>query len=221
MAESVLEDATIGELRALAKSYGIKAERTWKGPDFIAAIKERQEAGATPRIVEEVEDDGEADRLLQMYSSSNTTSTASAAKGPPAPGYARILIHKDPTPGHANGHIPVGLNGRVFLVPRGIPSDIPIPYLGVLKDAMQLTRRQIKEPDSQNLSGVVTEEEIQSYPFQIISITPGGKFTNVHDQRSQSAIRRKAFHTALGRWPTDGELAEWEKANAARAALKA
>lgn len=216
MAESVLDNASIGELRALAKSYGVKSERTWKGEDFIAAIKEKQEAGVTPQLVEDNDDtQAEADRLIASYSAGGGQELA-AAKGQPKPGYARILLHKDPTPGHSNGHVPVGLNGRTLLVPRGIAVDVPIPYLGVLRDAVQLTRREVKEPDRDNLQGVVVEEEILSYPFQIISLTPGGKFSNIHDQRSQSARRRKAFHSELGRWPTDGELIEWEKANAAR-----
>lgn len=215
MAESTLEDARIGELRALAKSYGIKAERTWKGEDFITAIKAKQEQGATPSL-EADNDDGEADRLIASYSLATDRSEAAAAKGAPKPGHARIVLHKDPTPGHSNSHVPVGLNGRTLLVPRGTPVDVPIPFLGVLRDAVQLTRRQVSEPDGTHLQGVVAEEELLSFPFQIISLTPGGSFTNTHDQRSQGAKRRKAFHSDLGRWPTDGELVEWEKANAAR-----
>lgn len=219
MAESVLDSATIGELRALAKSYGIKAERTWKGEDFIREIKLRQESGA-PQIntVDEDDSEAEAQRIIASYSLPVNQTSAAASKGAPAPGYARIILHKDPTPDHANGAVPVGLNGRTFMVPRGVPVDLPIPFLGVLRDAVQVVTKQVKEPDRDHLEGTVLHEEILSYPFQIVSVTPGGKFVNKEDQRAARAARSKAFHNELHRWPTDGELAEWEKAKAAQAA---
>lgn len=219
MAESALNEASIGELRALAKSYGIKAERTWKAEDFIASIRRAQELGA-PNIntADEYDEEAEAQRIIASYSLPVNQTSASAKAGAPAPGYARVILHKDPTPDHANSAIPVGLNGRTFMVPRGIAVDLPIPFLGVLRDAVQIVTKQIKEPDRDHLEGTVVHEEMLSYPFQIVSVTPGGKFINKEDQRSASAQRRKAFHEALHRWPTDGELLEWEKAQAAKAA---
>lgn len=216
MAESdVLKDASIGDLRALAKSYGIKAERSWVRNDFIVAIKQAQESGVL--VVEDDEDD-EAQRIIANYSLPVNVQHGAANKGAPKPGYARIILHKDPTPDHANSPVPVGLNGRTFMVPRGIPVDLPIPFLGVLRDAVQIVTRQTKEPDRDHLEGTVTREEVLSFPYQIVAVTPGGKFVNPEDQRSASAQRRKAFHNEMQRWPTDGELLEWEKANAARAA---
>lgn len=209
-----LIDATIGDLRALAKSYGIKAQRDWTKPDFIKAIVIAQTEGVAPDLAS---DTNEADRLIASYSLAHDKTEASAAKGMPKPGFARIIVHKDPTPGHSNSAVQVGLNGRFFNIPRGASVDIPIPYLGVLRDAVHKQRRQVKEPNADNLEGIVTEEEILSYPFQIVALTPGGKFVNVEDQRSVSAARRTAFHKELGRWPTDGELGEWEKAQAMRA----
>lgn len=214
-----LKDIHIGKLKQLAKSYGVKAQRDWKREDYLAAIKEQQEEGVTPNFTTTAtptRDEEEAERLIANYSLPVNRSTAAAATGNPKPGYARIILHKDPTPGHSNSPVEVGLNGRYYSVPRGIPVDIPIPYLGVLRDAVQVITRQVREPDRDNLSGKVVEEEVLSYPYQIVALTPGGSFTNSHDQRSQSATRRKAFHTALGRWPTDGELLEWEKQNVAR-----
>ena len=206
-----MAEPTIGELRALAKSYGIKAERTWKGEDFLKAIAEAQDAGEVPDLSTASAEQSEADKLIANYSIPTSRSESASASGQPKPGYARIILHKDPTPGHANSAVQVGLNGRFFNVPRGVAVDVPIPYLGVLRDAVHLVRRQIKEPDSTNPNGTFAEEEILSFPFQIISLTPGGKFANAIDQRSLSAQRRQRFADALGRWPTDGELAEWEK----------
>lgn len=216
--EDQLIDATIGELRALAKSYGIKAQRDWDKPRFIKEIAAKQEAGVTPDLSSSGVDEDEADRLIAHYSLPTENKTAKANSGLPKPGFARIILHRDPTPGHANSAVQIGLNGKFYNVPRGIPVDLPIPFLGVLRDAVHKVRRQVKEPNGENLDGVVTEEEQLSYPFQIVSITPGGKFSNSEDQRAATAHRRKAFHDVMKRWPTDGELAEWEKANAARAA---
>lgn len=220
MAESdVLSDVSIGDLRTLAKNYGIKADRSWTRKEFILAIKEAQQSGqATTVVPSQAEDDEEAQRIISSYSLPTNVKNAEAYKDAPPPGYARIVLHKDPTPDHANSSVPVGLNGRTFMVPRGVPVDLPIPFLGVLRDAVQVVRRQVKEPDRDRLEGVISEEEILAYPYQIISVTPGGKFVNKEDQRAASAHRRKAFHNAMHRWPTDGELLEWEKAVAARAA---
>lgn len=211
--EDHLIDATIGELRALAKRYGIKAQRDWTKPDFIKAIAKAADSGDVPDMSS---DDSEADRLIANYSLPTERTTAEAAKGQPKPGFARVILHKDSTPGHSNSAVQVGLNGKYYNVPRGIAVDLPIPFLGVLRDAVHKVRRQVKEPNADNLEGVVTEEEILSYPFQIVSLTPGGSFSNAEDQRATSAKRRAAFHKDLGRWPTDGELIEWEKANAMR-----
>lgn len=221
MAESnALNDASIGDLRALAKSYGIKADRKWARVDFVKAILSKQEDGAVPTLASDDVDQEEIDRLISNYSLPQNRTNTAAALGPPKPGYARVILHKDPTPNHANSPVHVGLNGRLMNVPRGVAVDLPIEYLGVLRDAVHHVRKQIQEPDGQNPDGKYNEEEILSYPYQIVAITPGGKFVNKEDQRSASATRRKAFHNVLGRWPTDGELHEWEKTNAAAAAMR-
>lgn len=209
-----LNNIHFGKLKALAKSYGVKAQRDWQRADYLTAIQEKQGAGVAPDL-STLDESSEADQLIADYSLPVNRTTAAAATGAPKPGYARIILHKDPTPQHANSHVQVGLNGKYYSVPRGVAVDIPIPYLGVLRDAVHKVRRQIKEPDSSNLDGVFTEEDILSYPYQIVSLTPGGKFVNLEDQRSNSANRRAAFHKAIGRWPTDGELIEWEKAKIA------
>lgn len=172
MAETdVLDGATIGDLRSLAKSYGIKAERSWDRARFVEEIVKAQAAGVAPDFTSVDDEDNEAERLIAEYST-RTASNGAVPTGAPKPGFARVIVHRDPTPEHSNSPIPVGLNGRMFMVPRGVPVDLPIPYLGVLKDASQHVVRQSKEPTPSNPEGVVVEEDILSYPFQIISLTP-------------------------------------------------
>ncbi len=189
-----LETLELADLKAVAKFFNIKAQRDWKAEDYIKAVVEaRQQAREV--LGEE--------HLPKV--------SGGIVDNAPKPGFARIIIHRDPTPGHANSPVQLGLNGRFFHVPRGVECDVPLPYIEVLKNAVQMVTRQKKEPTASNPTGEIVEEAIPSYPFQVISITPGGKFRSDIDQRSNVAMRKSAFVKAHGRWPTKGELQEFEK----------
>lgn len=209
---SELNDATIGEIRALAKFFGVKSERTWKKSDYIKAIVAAQSGGQLSFNVPANDDDDWQEDLPEIKDYSVPEKGPGVKEDRPAPGFSRLLIHKDPTPGHANSPVPLGLNGRTFLVPRGKEVDLPTPYVGVLKDAKQTVIRQKSEPTPQNPAGEMVEEDILTYPFQVIMVTPGGKFTSAMDQRGQIAIRKQAFADALGKYPAStAELMEFEK----------
>lgn len=177
-----LESLDIASLRKYAKLMRITSQRDWQKEDYVEAIKAKQAA----------------QNVALVFDNSNA----------PAPGHARILLHRDPTPGHRNSPIPLGVNGRMILVPRGIEVDVPIPFVEALKNSRSQQYRQVDGASQNAPMGVFKEEEVTSYPFQVIAMTPGGEFTNPHDPRSASFERRKAFHKAFGRWPTDGELKE-------------
>lgn len=185
--ESSIKNLSISDLRKWAELMGIAAQRDWTVTDFVRAIKEVQDAA----------------RYTQQSSTSDLE-----------PGYAYVIVHKDPTPGHSNSAIPLGLNGRMFNVPRGIKVAIPIEYVGVLADAKSTITVQKREPDRSNPQGLVVEETIQSYPFQVLEVRPhtnSSKFESQVDHRRAYTERRMAFRDALGKWPTAGELFEWEK----------
>lgn len=207
-----LNSASIGEIRALAKFYGVKSERTWKKTDYIDAIVAAQSGGRLSfNVIEKDEDDWKED-LPEVKDYSAPAVKSGVKSDQPAPGFARLLIHKDPTPGHANSPVPLGLNGRTFLVPRGVEVDLPHQYVGILKDAVQVVIRQKSEPTAANPAGEMVEEAMLTYPFQVIAITPGGKFNSAMDQRGQIAIRKQAFADALGKYPASvAELVEFEK----------
>lgn len=196
-----LETLELSDLKSAAKFFNIKAQRDWKAEDYIKAIVD---ARAEARVV-----------LGEQHLPKVSGNTVDGA---PKPGYARIIIHRDPTPGHANSPVQLGLNGHFFHVPRGVECDIPLPYIGVLKDATQVVVRQKKEPSASNPTGEIVEELIPSYPFQVLSMTPGGKFKSNIDQRSNVATRKQLFVKAHGRWPTKGELQEFEKMQMQQAA---
>lgn len=170
---------TIAQLRNVAKTLGILSQRDWGKGDYIAAIQAKQEQLNTEVVV----DDTSA----------------------PKPGYARVLVHRDPTPGHKNTPIHIGVNGLIFQVPRGIEVDIPIMVVNALKDAITLVTRP-KGEDSRGRE-IYGEEPQLSYPFQVVAITPG-PFVNRNDARAATYERKYAFFQKIGRWPTEGELQE-------------
>lgn len=175
--KDVFEAIDIAQLRKAAKSLNISAQRDWGKEDYIRAIQAKQEA-----LNVEVALDANA----------------------PKPGYARVLVHRDPSPGHKNTPIHVGVNGWIFQIPRGVEVDIPKMVVEGLKDAVTIVTRQ-KEGNTGREQYV--DEPQLSYPFQVLAITPGDA-PNRNDARSASYERKEAFFKRFGRWPTSGELQE-------------
>lgn len=188
--EDALDGLKIADLRRVAKILGISAQRDWATEDFVNAIKAKQEQAATPSLV--------FDGALA-----------------PKPGYARILVHRDMSPGHKNTPIHAAFNGWIFAIPRGIEVDVPKEIIEVLSNAKALVTRQ--EYDDQGRTSVVREDLVQSYPFQVLAISPG-QARNPHDNRGATAIKRQEFCDKFGRYPTGGEFAEYLKTQMAKTA---
>lgn len=181
----------IAQLRRVAKLLNIEAERTWTKDDFITAIQNKQDQDALMTAVFD-----------------NSTG--------PKPGFARVIIHRDPTPNHKNGPIHLSVNGRIISMPRGLEFDIPLPYVEVLKNAVTTVTEQSEQPSRDNPAGGWAEQARTSYPFQVTAATPG-PFVNPHDGRAAKFAKRKAFFDMHGAWPTSGELKEFEKLQMAKA----
>lgn len=177
---NMLAALDMASLRRAAKLLGISAQRDWGKEDFVRAIQDKQNQTEAEFVFE----------------------NANA----PKPGYARIIIHRDPTPGHKNTPIHTSVNGRIFQVPRGLEVDVPLPIVEALKNAVTIVTRR-KTDDDNGKPGAFVDEPQMSYPFQVLQVTPG-EYTNPNDGRAASYERRKAFHDKFGRWPTAGELAE-------------
>lgn len=176
----------IGTLRAVAKTLGIRAERTWKTEDYLAAIADKNLAANMP--------------------------TAGVLNGnAPKPGFARIIIHRNPDPTGSNSPVHVALNGKFYQIPRGIEVDIEKEFIEVLNHARTKAPRQVQRGTSDNPAGSFVEEENIGYPFQVVAITPGGKFENSNDNRAAKYKYREEFVKEHMHWPTDGELKEWLK----------
>lgn len=202
----------IGIIRARAKELGIASQRDWKRTDFVKAIRIAQgqlvDDGEYENEIPEIDD---TVNLVADYSLPSSVIKQMTDKKPLKPGYARIVIHKDPTPGHANSSVPLGLNGTFMLVPRGVEVDVPLEFISVLQDAVQTTITQKSEPTPSNPAGEIVEQDILSYPFQVLAVRPGPKFKSAIDQRSIKAAKKEEFAQLYGKYPTDGELFEWEK----------
>lgn len=178
-----VESLDMADLRRMAKILGITSQRDWKKEDYVKALKDQRSKDVP---------------LAQTQGSG------------PQPGYARVLVHRDPTPGHANKPLHVAVNGHIFGVPRGVEVDVPIPHIEALANAIVLESRQVSNPDRNHPEGRYREEPKTSYPFQVIAITPG-EYRNPHDNRIHTSKIREEFNRKFGKWPTAGELAEYRK----------
>jgi hypothetical protein len=181
-----LSTFTIADLRKIAKMFSIAASRDWDKSDYIEAIKRKQ---ASNSVTSFVFDSGKA----------------------PKEGYARIIIHRDATPGHKNSPVHLGFNGAIIGVPRGIEVDVPKPFIEILNNAETVTVEQASDATRDNPGGVYKDEKRPSYPFQVLAVSPG-EYVNPNDNRGGAYKKKKAFFDAYGNWPTDGELKEWGKA---------
>lgn len=183
----VVDSFDIAELRRAAKALNIEARRDWDKADYISAIKAKQAKKTAAAVVFDTE------------------------LGP-KPGYARIVLHRDPMPGHKNSPVQVGVNGRLLSIPRGIEVDIPIPHVEALRNAKGKIPRMQQDANPNQPGGIYKDEEIYSYTFDVRAITPGGQFASPLDSRAVQARASQAFADVFGRYPTHGELQKWQDA---------
>ena len=108
-----IEGLDIASLRKFASIMKIRSSRDWTKEDYVAAIKAKQESSALTSFV---------------FDPSKA----------PAPGYTRVIIHRDPSPNHKNSSVHVGVNGYLVGVPRGVEVDIPTPFIEALANATQI-----------------------------------------------------------------------------------
>lgn len=180
MTENTEDKVDIGTLRAVAKALNIKSERTWRTEDYLEAIAAVQLSRNMPQVVVD--------------------------ENAPKPGFARIVIHRNPDKQGSNSPVHLGLNGKIYQVPRGIPVDIENEFIEVLLHARSKQPVLKTQADAKNPTGIYGDEENMAYPFQVVASTPGGKFHNVNDNRGSKHAIRKEFYDKYEHYPTDGEL---------------
>lgn len=185
-----LESLTIAQLRTTAKLMKITSQKDWDKEDFIKAIQNKQNASE-----------------IEMVFDSSLR---------PKPGFARVIVHRDPSPGHKNSPVQVGFNGQLYHVPRGVEVDVPKEFVEVLKNARTVTYAAEGATSSDGAPAQSREQVNQSYPFQVLDITPG-EWRNPNDNRAIQYAIREEFVQMFGHWPTAGELKEAQKARLIKA----
>ncbi len=60
--------------------------------------------------------------------------------------------------------VPVGVNGKLMLIERGVPSWVPESYVGVLNNAVEYVYEEY-QGGTGNLGGLSKPREVLSYPF--------------------------------------------------------
>jgi hypothetical protein len=196
------EELDIRDLRKLATSYGIRAQRTWVREDFITAINNRRNSNES--LVDVVYDDSRN----------------------PAPGHARITI-QSPEMG-STLPIPVAVNNYVCRIPRDVTVDIPIEVMEALNNSKTPVR--VKDPkggvDQQGNPKLVWRD-VLSYPFQVHAMTPGtARYPNGMLKIKPSANPAKhslklKYREIYKRWPKREQLRKFEEMHMERMAEKA
>lgn len=181
-----VEEMSINDLRKLATSYGIKASRDWVSEDFIEAINQRRQRHSAV-----------ADVVLDPN------------KGP-APGKARIKIHNSQT--GSNHPIPVSVNNYFALIPRDVEVDVPLEVLESLRNSKTPVRA--KDPTGRLTADgkpAMVWKDVQSYPFDVLAMTPGVAMKNgvpmvrSSSNRAKHALKLK-FREIYQRWPKRAEF---------------
>lgn len=185
--ELVLEDLSIGSLRKYAALYRMTVPKTATKVELIALIKEKRNSQDMAILVEDTNDTG------------------------PKPGWSRIQMHRDPTPGAENHPIFVGCNGYNVAVPRGVDVDVPNKVVAVLNDAVELRLVEnfqvpTGHPDRH------TYQKMLSYPYSVLAMNPGPDPRPGFEKSKAAAHRpREKFRQLFGKWPSHAELLEAQK----------
>lgn len=180
-----LDSMPIQQLRRFAALHRITAPRDATQKELVALIKDKQKG-----------------RDFAVVADKDTR---------PKPGWARIEIHRDATPGAGNRPVYVGINGYRITIPRGVPVDVPIKIIGVLNDAKSL---QLVENYDEPLNSPkrYSRQMVLSYPYQVHDSVPGPDPRPGYELSKQAHYGpRVQFLNLFGRWPSKAELLEAKK----------
>jgi hypothetical protein len=177
-----LETYDIAKLRKFASYNRVAISREMSKSDIIAAIKAKTK-----------------DRDVVLLAEAGSM---------PAPGFARIILHRDPTPGAGNRPVYVHVNGYKCTIPRGVEVDVPIKVVNVLNDAKEM-RKEEDPSQPYNSPSRWRNVAVHSYPFQTLSMTPGpDPRPGLEKNKLAKYGPRVAFRDKFGRWPKRAELLE-------------
>lgn len=177
------QEMDIAKLREYSKHLRIAAVKTWSKEDYIKAIDSKLNGKHVPELA-------------------NSYTTV-------PPGYAKITILEDATPGSQNIPVYLNANGYVCTIPRGVPVIVPMRVVRTLNDATVNKRKQALVSD-QHGREVFKETVVKapSYPFQTHEMTPGPEVLTAHEKgKVRQARLRKQYKALFMRYPGPGDLA--------------
>lgn len=150
----LLKDATGPQMRAFAEAYlGMTFRHNEANEKVRASIAE---AWQKDEIIV-----NEPDAQEPLVGSPPRQATAEqAAKSSDK---VRIIIQRSEEAG-GDEPVPVGVNGKVMLVPRGEPVEIPRPYFEVLQHAVKHVYEQLAEGGINPIP-----RQVPAYPFQVLA----------------------------------------------------
>jgi hypothetical protein len=138
-----IQDASTEDLRNFAKlKFGLDIHRMTGKPKIIAALRA---AGFN-------DDEFEAETVV--------TPVPTPAPKIPTSGNVTITLQRDSSVG-GKDMLPVGVNGKVMLLPRGKPISIPRAYYEVLRNA------NILEYALDEQSGIGEATEVPAHSFSV------------------------------------------------------
>lgn len=152
-----LDEASALELRAFAESHlGMTFKGNESKENMRAAIRPAWNKDEIP-----VPDEAPTDPVQGA-----APKPATASQQPPKE-KVRVLIATTEGQG-GDEAVPLGVNGKIMLVPRGKEVDIPAEYFEVLKNAVRHVREPLKDAYG-NMAGLGEPREVPAYPFQRIA----------------------------------------------------
>lgn len=181
--DETLKSMEIAQLRKYAAIARVAITRDMDKNEIITAIKAKQRDRDTIRIAE--------------------------VGNAPAPGWTRIVLHRNGSPGALNRPLYINANGYKCTVPVGVEVDVPHKVVEVLNNSIEMR----KEPDTEKRDryGLVAYKDVpvHCYPFQTIASTPGPDPRPGREKTEASRYGpRYKFMQMFGRWPKRAELLE-------------
>ena len=151
MQELTVETATFKQLQSIAKLSGLDFTDLDEGA-LRQLVRDTMGTHIDPALLSKTKI-GSTNRKLK---SSNATVQAKPSDK------IRLILSEGNGAGGASP-VPVGVNGKIMLIPRGEEVEIPRTYFNVLKDAISRVTYQEGE------TGTIKSRDVASYPFQILS----------------------------------------------------
>lgn len=154
MKKIALTEATEAQLREFAATtLGIAIPANAKPDTVLAKVKA---AWDKPEIMV-------ADEAPHAALEGAAPPPATAKQAPPKRDMVRLIIQRTEDAG-GDEPVPVGVNGKVMLVPRGEPVEIPRPYFEVLKNCVTYRYESLKD------GGINPEPRmVPLYPWQLVA----------------------------------------------------